>query len=134
MNKQIQKRVVLKRNMKNLMISLLPVVKNMVNKKINRIKLSIMKKISPNKFKKRQNTLKRVSNRGIKSLESNFSVKATKNIINTPKIVIEKPLIVAKPGIATLPKIVNKTKLLNQKLLINQKLLVTKNMMNIKNV
>ena len=35
-----------------------------------------------------ENTLKRVSNRGIKSLENNFSVKATKNIINTPKIVI----------------------------------------------
>ena len=110
MNKQTQKRVVLKRNTKNLMISLLPVVKNMVNKKINLIKSSIMKKIPPNKFKKRQNTLKRVSNRGIKSLENNFNVKATKNIINTPKIVIEKPLIVAKPEIATLPKIVIKTK------------------------
>ena len=42
-----------------------------------------MHKIKPNKV---QNTLKRVSNRGIKSLENNFSVKATKNIINTPKI------------------------------------------------
>ena len=62
----------------------------MVNKKINQIKLRILKKIVPNKLKKRRNTLKRVSKRGIKSLENNFSVKATKNIINTPKIIIEK--------------------------------------------
>ena len=78
MNKQTQKRFVLKRNMKNLMISLLPVVKNMVNKKINQIKSSITKKIPPNSFKKSQNTLKNVSNRGIKSLENNFIVKLLK--------------------------------------------------------
>ena len=65
-----------------------------------------MQKIRPNKTKKRQNTLKRVSNRGIKSLENNFSVKATKNIISTPKIVIEKPQIVAKPNVVTSSKIV----------------------------
>ena len=40
-----------------------------------------------------------MSNRGIKSLESNFSVKATKDIINTPKIAIEKPQMAAKPKI-----------------------------------
>ena len=39
-------------------------------------------KIRPNKIK---NAPKKVSNRGIESLENNFSVKATENIINTPK-------------------------------------------------
>ena len=53
-----------------------------------------MRKIRPNK---RQKTLKRVSNRGIKSLENNFSVNATKNINNNPKIVNEKPQIATKP-------------------------------------
>ena len=50
-----------------------------------------MQKIRPNKIKKRRNTPKRVSNSGIKSLENNFSVNATKNIISTPKIVTENP-------------------------------------------
>ena len=63
----------------------------MVNKNINKIKLGIMEKILPNRLKKRRNTPKRVSNRTIKSLENNFTVTATKNIINTLKIVIEKP-------------------------------------------
>ena len=110
LNKQTQKSIVLKRNMKNLMSTLLPMVKNIISNKINQIKSGIMQKIRPNKTKKRRNTLKRVSNRGIKSLENNFSVKATKNIISTPKIVNEKSPIVAKPEIVTLPKIVNKTK------------------------
>ena len=62
-----------------------------------------MKEILPNRFKKRRNTPKRVStNRGIKLLENNFSVKATKNIISTPKTVIGKPQIVNKPEIITL--------------------------------
>ena len=64
-----------------------------------------MHKIKPNKV---QNTLKRVSNRGIKSLENKFSVKATKNIINTPKIVIKKSPIVDKPNIVTPSKIATK--------------------------
>ena len=86
-----QKSIVSKPSMKKQLISLFPMVKKMLNKKINQIKSSIMGKILPNKLKKRRNIPKRVSNRRIKSLENNFSVKATKNIINTPKIVIEKP-------------------------------------------
>ena len=49
---------------------------------------------------KRQNLLKSVSNREIKSLENNLSVKAT----NTPKIVIEKPPIAAEPKTVIKPK------------------------------
>ena len=66
-----------------------------------------MRNIQPNKV---QNTLKRVSNRGIKSLENNFSVKATKNIINTSKVVIEKSPTLAKPNVVTSPKIAAETK------------------------
>ena len=88
--------------------SLLPTVKKMVNKKMNQIKSSIMGKIMPNKLKKIQNTPKRVSKRGIKSLENYFSVKATKDIINTPKIVTDEFQIVTKPEVVTLPKIVSK--------------------------
>ena len=84
MKMKTQKSIVLKPNMKNLITSLLPVVKKMINKKVNQIKSSIMRKILPNKLKKRQNTSKRVSNRTIKSLENNFSVIVTKNIISTP--------------------------------------------------
>ena len=83
-----------------------------------------MCKIRPNKIKKRQNTPKRVSNRGIKSLENNFSVKATKNIISTPKIVIEKPQIVNKPEIVTMPKIVTKVtkpKIVDRPEIVNKK-------------
>ena len=67
-----------------------------------------MGKIMPNKFKKIQNTPKRVSKRGIKSLENNFSVKATKDIINTPKTITDELEIVTKPEVVTLPKIVSK--------------------------
>ena len=73
MKMKTQKSVVLKRNMKNLMTSLLPVVKKMINKKMNQIKLGIMRKILPNVLKKRRNTPKRVFNRKIKSLENNFN-------------------------------------------------------------
>ena len=69
-----------------------------------------MEKIWPNKIKKRQNTPKRVSSRGIKSLENNFSVKVTKNIINTLKIVNEKSPIVVKPNVVTSSKIAAKPK------------------------
>ena len=124
MKMKSQKSIILKHNIKNLMTTLLPMIKKIISDKIHQVKLGIMQKIQFNKAKKRRNTPKRVSNRGIKSLENNFSVKATKNIISTPKIVIEKLPIVVKPGIVTIPKIATKPKkLLNQKLLINLKLL-----------
>ena len=78
MKKQIQRSIVLKHDMKNLMASLLPMVKKMTNKKINQIKLGIMRKIMPNKLKKIRNTSKMVSNRTLKSLENKFSVIAKK--------------------------------------------------------
>ena len=64
-----------------------------------------MHKIRSNK---RQNSLKNVSNREIKSLKNNFRAKATKGIINTPKIVTEKPLIVEEPKVVTLSKTATK--------------------------
>ena len=76
--------------------------KKVISNKINQTKSRIIQKIRP---KKRRNAPKRVSNRGIK-----FSVKATKNIINTPKIVIEKPQIVTKPEVVTMLKLVNEVK------------------------
>ena len=76
-----------------------------------------MRKIRPNKIK---NTPKRVSNRGIKSLENNFSVKATKNIINTPKIVIEKSPIVVKTKVVTSPKIATKLKKVSKPKIIDK--------------
>ena len=100
-----KKSVALKRNFKKLISILLPIAKKVISNQINQIKSRIMRKIRPNKI---QNTPKRVSNRGIKSLENNFSVKATKNIINTPKIVIEKSPIVAKPNVLTSSKITTK--------------------------
>ena len=112
-----QIRVVLKENMKNWIFSLLTVVKKVISNKINQIKSGIMKKIMPNKLKKRRNTLKkrrntpkRISNRTIKSLENNSRVIPTKNIISTPKIVINKAPIVTKPEVVTMPKIVTKPK------------------------
>ena len=110
---KIQKSIVLKRNIKNLMTSLLPVVKKMISNKINQInqiKSNIIQKIRPNKSKKRRYIPKRESNRGIKSLENNFRVIATKNVINTPKIVNNKPQIVAKPRVVTLSKMASKVK------------------------
>ena len=104
------KNIVLKRNMKNLMTTLLPMVKNIISNKINQIKLGITQKIPPNKAKKRRNIFKKVSNRRIKSLENNFSVKATRKIISTPKITIDKPQIVIKPKVDNTPKIVPKVK------------------------
>ena len=50
----------------------------MISNQINQIKSRIMQKIRPNKIKI---TPEKVSNREINSLENNFSVKATKNII-----------------------------------------------------
>ena len=102
MKMETQKSIILKRNMKNR--------RNIPKSVSNRgIKSTIKRKILPNRFGKRQNIPKRVSNRqnipkrvsirqnipkrvsdrGIKSLENNFSVKATKKIINTSKIVMK---------------------------------------------
>ena len=78
MNIKTQKSMVLKRNFKNLMSILLPIARKVISNKINQIKSRIMLKIVPNR---RQKTVKSVSNREIKSLENNSSVKATKNII-----------------------------------------------------
>ena len=70
MKMKAQKSIVLKRNFKNLMSILLPIAKKVISNQINKIKSRIMRKIRPNNIKKkeRQNTPKRVSNRG------NFSV------------------------------------------------------------
>ena len=108
MKMKSEKSIVLNRNMKNLMISLLPMVKKMVNKNVNQIKSSIMRKIQPNK---RRNTLKKVSNRTIKSIENNFSGTVTKNTISTPKILNEKPQIVTKPKVVTILKLVTISKI-----------------------
>ena len=110
------------------MTTLLPMLKKIISDKINHIKSGIMQKIRPNKIKKRQNIPKRVSNRGIKSLENNFSVKATKNIINTPKIVIEKSPIVAKPNVVTSSKIATKPKKVSKPKIVDKpKIVVEKN-------
>ena len=126
MKMKTQKSIVLKRNMKNLMISLLPVVKKMINKKMNQIKLGIMRKIMPNKLKKRRNTPKRISNRTLKSLENNSHVIATKNIISTLKIVISKPQIVTKPEVVTMPKIVTKPKKVSKPKIVDKSEIVSK--------
>ena len=89
------------------MSTLLPIVKKVVSNQINKIKSWIIHKIQPNK---RQNPLKSVSNREIKSLKNNFRVKATKRIIKTPKIVTEKPLTVEEPKVVTLSEIATKPK------------------------
>ena len=115
MKMKAQNSIILKRNFKKMMSILLPIAKKVISNQINQIKSCIMHKIQPNKIKKRQNTPKRVSNRGIKSLENNFSVKATKNIINTPKIVIEKPQIVIEPKVVTSSKIATKPKKVSEK-------------------
>ena len=49
MKMKTQKSIVLKRNMKNLMTTLLPMVKKIISDKINKIKSGIMQKIQPNK-------------------------------------------------------------------------------------
>ena len=97
MKNQVQKSIILRPNIKKLLISLLPVVKKM----INQIKSGIMRKIIPDKLKKRRTTPKRISNRTLKSLENNSRVIATKNIISLPKIVIDKPQIVTKLKLVT---------------------------------
>ena len=120
MKNQAQKSVVLRQNSKNLMFTLLPIAKKVISDQINQIKSRIMKKLLPNKKRDRLNTPKKVSYREMKSLENNFNVKATKNMINTSKIVIEKSPIAAKPDvvisskIATKPKKVRKPKIVDK--------------------
>ena len=113
------------------MTSLLPMIKKMISNEINQIKSDIVQKIRPNKSKRRQNIPKRVSNRGIKSLENDFSVKTTKNIISTPKIVIEKPQIVAKPRVVTSSKIAPKMKKVSKpKIVDKSKIVIEKKHLN----
>ena len=70
----------------------------------------------------------KISNREIKSLENNFSVKATKKIINTPKIVIEKSPIVAKPNVVTSSKIATKPKKVSKPKIVDKpKIVIEKN-------
>ena len=69
MKTQTQRSVALKHDMKNLMTSLLPMIKTVINEKINQMKSDIMRKVRPNNLKKRRNTRKRISNRTLKSLE-----------------------------------------------------------------
>ena len=91
MKKRVGKSIALKRNIKNLITSLLPMVKKIINKKINQInqtKSHIMEKIQSNK---------KVS----ANMRNNFSVKATKNIVDTPKIDIVKAPIVVEPHVVT---------------------------------
>ena len=103
MKMKAQKSIVLKRNFKNLMSTLLPIAKKVISNQINKIKSRRMRKIWPNKI---QNTLKSVYNKEIKSLE---------NIINTPKIDIEKPQIVTEPQVVTSSKKVSKPKIVEKK-------------------
>ena len=49
---KVQKSIVLKRNLKNLMSDLLPIAKKMISNQINQIKSRIMRKIRPNKIQK----------------------------------------------------------------------------------
>ena len=101
--------ILLKYNMKNLMSKVLPIVKKIVNKKINKIKSHVMQKI---RSIKKVGSNKKVSNdREIKSLENNLSAEATKNITNAPEIAIEKSPVFVKPNVVTSSKIATKPKI-----------------------
>ena len=52
MKMKIQKSIVLKRNMRNFMTTLLPMVKNIISDKIHQIKSGIVWKIQLNKTKR----------------------------------------------------------------------------------
>ena len=126
MKVRMQKSIVSKRNFKKLMSTLLPIVKKVVSNQINKIKSRIMHKIQPNK---RQNSLKSVSNREIKSLENNFRAKATKGIIDIPKIVTDKPLIVEEPKVVTPSKVATKPKkVIKPKKVEKAEILIEKNL------
>ena len=104
---------------------LLPIAKKLIRNQINKIKLRVMRKIKPNNV---QNTLKSVFNTRIKSLENDFSVKATKNIINTPKIAIEKSPIAVKPNVVTPSKIATKPKKVDKPIIVGKpKIVIEKN-------
>ena len=68
---KVSKSIVLKYNMKNLMDKLLPIVKKIVNKKINKIKSRVVQKIRS--IKKIRSNKKVSNNREIKSLENNLN-------------------------------------------------------------
>ena len=127
MEKKTQKSIVLKRNFKKLMSIFLPKAKKVLRNQLNKIKSRVMRKIKRNKV---QFTLKRVSNRGIKSLENNFSVKATKNIINTPKIGIEKSPIVVKRNVVTSSKIATEPKKVSKPKIVDKPKIVTEKYFN----
>ena len=127
MKMKTQKSIILKRNFKKLMSTLLPIVKKVISNQVNQIKSRIIHKIRPNK---KQNTLKRVSNREMKFLENNFRVKATKKIINTPQIVIEKPATVAEPKVITLSKIASNPKKVSKPKKINKPKIVIEKIAN----
>ena len=127
MKMKTQKSIILKRNFKKLMSTLLPIVKKVISNQVNQIKSRIIHKIRPNK---KQNTLKRVSNREMKFLENNFRVKATKKIINTPQIVIEKPPTVAEPKVITLSKIASNPKKVSKPKKINKPKIVIEKIAN----
>ena len=104
---------------------LLPIAKKMISNQINKIKSRVRRKIKRNNV---QNALKRVSNRGIESLENNFRVKATINIINTPKIIIEKSPIVAKLNVVTSSKIATKQKKVSKPKIVDKpKIVIERN-------
>ena len=88
------------------MSTLLPIAKKVISNQINKIKSRIMRKIRPNKIKKKERD---------KILQKGYLIEvtlvlATENKINTPKIVIEKSPVVAKPKVITLSKIATKPK------------------------
>ena len=118
------------------MTSVLPMVKKVINEKINQINSSMMGKIMPNNLKKRRNTPKRISNRTMKSLETNSPVMATRNIISTPKIVTNKPPIVTKPEAVTMTIKVIKSKIVTKPKKVDKLEIVKiiRNILNIKNV
>ena len=58
----MRRSIVLKQNMKKMMTRVLPMLKKVLNEKINQIKSSIMGKIMPNNFKNRRNAPKRIFN------------------------------------------------------------------------
>ena len=127
MKMKTQKSIILKQNFKKLMSILLPIVKKVISNQVNQIKSRIIHKIRPNK---KQNTLKRVSNREMKFLENNFRVKATKKIINTSKIVIEKTPTVAEPKVITLSKIASNPKKVSKPKKINKPKIVIEKIAN----
>ena len=141
---QVQKSTVSKPSKVKKIISLLPMTKRMLNSQIKGIMRKKNTVSEPSEVKKiislistaekmlnsrikGQNTPKRVSNRGIKSVENDFSDKATKNIINTPKIVIEKPQIVAKPRVVTSSKIASKVKKVSKPKIVDKSEIVSEN-------